>query len=412
MQTLRARVRWPMLSGLVGGLAMLVMCTEVLAAPAARVASDEAAGLVIFPKIIIDTSGVFTGGVRLDTVVQLTNVSSDPNSLLRVNCWYVSGNRVCDNDPTRICLSNSDCVVPGVCQAPTCAAADFQVTLTPGQPLAWRVSDPPAFLPCDPDNPNPPNGPAGCPRPNEHAAIPLTEDPFRGELKCVEVDDGDAPVARNDLMGQATIYMVSPGDPNIGLPPLADSAAYSAIGVQASTAAGANDGDAELLLGSEYAGCPGVLILDNFFEGATSPINADNRILTELTLVPCTEDLTGATAPVTTAAQMLIYNEFEQRFSSSRKVSCFDSIDLGDIDTRPGFDDNVYSIFAIGTQGTLTGQTRIRGVETTEAGLGHGLLGVAQEFHLGNRTVGSAAFNLNYVGSRSQVDVLTLTLPR
>jgi len=400
-----------MLSGLLGGLALLVMCTEVWAAAAPRVASDEAAGLVIFPKIIVDTSGVFTGGLRVDTVVQLTNVSTDPNSLIRVNCWYVSGNRVCDNDPGRICLSTSDCQIPGVCLAPTCSADDFQLTLTPGQPLAWRVSDPPAFLPCDPDNPNPPNGPAGCPRDNEHAAIPLTEDPFRGELKCVEVDDGEAPVARNDLKGEATIYMVHPGDPNVLLPPTADSAAYNAIGIQAALATGANDGDAVLELGSEYAGCPGVLILDNFFEGASSPINTNNWITTALTLVPCTEDLRGSTPPVTTAAQMLIYNEFEQRFSTSRRVSCFDEMQLGDIDTRPGFEDNVYSIFAIGTQGTLTGQTRIRGVETTEAGLGHGLLGVAQEYHVGNGTVGSAAFNLNYVGSREQADVVTLTLP-
>jgi len=407
-----------MLSGLFGGLALLVMCSAV-GAQQARVASDEAAGLVIFPKIIVDTSGVFTGGIRVDTVVQLTNVSSDPNSLLRVNCWYVSGNRVCSNNPDVICQSNTDCPVPGVCQAPTCSADDFQITLTPGQPLAWRVSDPPVFLPCDPDNPNPPTGPAGCPRDNEHVKIPLTEDPFQGELKCVEVDDGEAPVARNDLKGEATIYRVRPGDagdPNAIPPvppiaPLADSAAYNAIGIQAVTGAAANDGSSVLELGSEYAGCPGVLILDNFFEGALSPINAANTITTNLTLVPCTEDLRGATLPVTTAAQMLIYNEFEQRFSTSRRVSCSDDMQLADIDTRPGSSDNAYSIFAIGTQGTLSGQTRIRGVETAETGLGHGLLGVAQEFHAGAEAVGSAAFNLNYVGAREQADVITLTRP-
>jgi hypothetical protein len=396
-----------MLSGLLAGLALLVTCSAV-GAQGARVASDEAAGLVIFPKIVVDTSGVFTGGIRVDTVVQLTNVNTDPNALIRVNCWYVSGNRVCNNDSDTICQSNSDCRVPGVCLPPTCGADDFQLTLTPGQPLAWRVSDPPDFLPCDPDNPNPPTGPAGCLfAENEHVAIPLTEDPFQGELKCVEVDDGEEPVGRNDLKGEATIYRVQA----TAVPPVADTAAYNAIGIQAATGANGNDGDAVLELGSEYAGCPAVLILDNFFDGASSPINTANTITTNLTLVPCTEDLRGLTPPVTTAAQMLIYNEFEQRFSTSRRVSCFDDMELGDIDTRPGSGDNIYSIFAVGTQGTLTGQTRVRGVETSEAGLGHGLLGVAQEFHTSAASAGSAAFNLNYVGERAQGDAVTLTIP-
>jgi hypothetical protein len=39
------------------------------------------------------------------------------------------------------------------------------------------------------------------------------------------------------------------------------------------------------------------------------------------------------------------------------------------------------------------------------------LLGVAQEFHTSAEAVGSAAFNLNYVGAREQADVITLTRP-
>jgi len=334
--------------------------------------------------------------------VQLTNVSSNPIS---VNCWYINGNRVCDNAPGTVCQSNSDCPLPGICQAPTCVANDFHLNLTPSQPIAWRVSAPPSFLPCDSVNPDP-NALAFCLGSNDGSAIPLTPDPFVGELKCVEVDASDRPIPTNDLKGEATIYRVS-ADPNA---PLADSSAYNAIGIQAGTS---NDGDNVLELnGTEYAGCPGVLILDHFFEGATSPINAADVVRTNLTLVPCTESLLGTpVAPVTTAAQMLIYNEFEQRFSTSRRVSCFSSGLLADIDTRASADDDAYSVFSVGTQGTITGQTRIRGVETTETALGHGLLGVAEEFHIGGGAIGAAAFNLNYFGDREQVDFVTLSLP-
>jgi len=389
-----------MVTGLLGGLVLLGLCTAAAAQPMARVASDETAGYVVFPKIIVDTTGQFYGGLRADTVVQLTNMSDE---LIRVNCWYVSGNRVCDNNPDRICQLNSDCDLPGICQPPTCAADDFQLTLTPRQPLAWRVSDPPDFLPCDPTNPDP--GAQACVTDNEAAAIPLTEDPFQGELKCVQVDESEIPVDRNDLKGEATIYLIN----NEAIPPIADTASYNAIGIQAVT--GGDTGDNRLSLdGSEYAGCPAVLILNNVFEGAQSPFNQANTIRTQLTLVPCSEDLSGVVPPVTTAAQMLIYNEFEQRFSTSKRVSCFDNLWLGDVDTRPGEADNQYSIFAIGTQGTLTGQTRIRGVETAGDGLGHGLLGVAQEVHDG-LGIGTAAFNLNYFGDRRQADTVQLSVP-
>ena len=58
-------------------------------------------------------------------------------------------------------------------------------------------------------------------------------------------------------------------------------------------------------------------------------------VRTHLTLVPCSEDF-NLQAPITTAVQYLVFNEFEQRFSTSRSVRCFSEIVLSDIDTRPG----------------------------------------------------------------------------
>src|SRR6185369_12937647 len=107
---------------------------------------------------------------------------------------------------------------------------------------------------------------------------------------------------------------------------------------------------------------------------------------------------------VPTTAQFLVFNEFEQRTSTSTRVSCYTDLLLSDIDTRPSFsDDNSNSIFGIGVQGTLGGQSRIRGVATTEPDVGHGLLGVAiQQITVIDVGTSSSAVNLNFQGVRSQ----------
>jgi hypothetical protein len=71
-------------------------------------------------------------------------------------------------------------------------------------------------------------------------------------------------------------------------------------------------------------------------------------------------------------AQFLVFNEFEQRFSTSRTVDCFYESLLSSIDTR----NSVRSIFSAGVGGSIGGQTRIRGVGS--AATGRGLLGVAR----------------------------------
>ena len=62
-----------------------------------------------------------------------------------------------------------------------------------------------------------------------------------------------------------------------------------------------------------------------------------------------------------------MFNEFEQRFSSTLPVTCFDERLISNIDTR----NNARSIFSVNVSGTIAGQTRIRAV-------GSGLVGVAR----------------------------------
>ena len=87
--------------------------------------------------------------------------------------------------------------------------------------------------------------------------------------------------------------------------------------------------------GPEYNGCPNFLILDHFFEFAQNPVFppvADTEMHTTLVLVPCTQDLL-LQQPGSAVVQYLVYNEFEQRFSTSRAVFCkFESF-LSFIDT-------------------------------------------------------------------------------
>jgi hypothetical protein len=232
---------------------------------------------------------------------------------------------------------------------------------------------------------------------------PSIEDPMIGELKCVEVGDDEFPVDQNDLKGEATIEYFDPTEPEV------DIQGYNAIGIQ--TIPGAvTAGSNTLILGQEYNACPSSLILDHFFDDA--PV-VNGQVRTWLTLVPCSEDFVNQTC-VTTVVQYLVYNEFEQRFSTSRSLTCFSELQISDIDTRLGDDppNNFASIFNIGVEGTLTGQTIIRGVadsDTTKTP-GHGLLGVVHEFHAldGSSPIYSAAYMLDMRGTRTQNDVIQL----
>ena len=131
--------------------------------------------------------------------------------------------------------------------------------------------------------------------------------------------------------------------------------------------------------------------------------------------MPCTEDFATGTANLgRSTAQFLVFNEFEQRFSTTEPVTCFDETLLSNLDTS----DNERSVFSINVSGTIAGQSRINAV-------GSGLIGVArtmktdlsleevsdiQRFGGGLPPVfgPGAAYELHQQGQRDDVDEIIL----
>ncbi|MFN8624724.1 MAG: hypothetical protein U0587_01885 [Candidatus Binatia bacterium] len=401
-------------------LAVAALLAVAVCSARADVASDQAAAIVVFPKLRVDTNNV-AGKGRVDTLIRVSNTSSQSISL---RCFYADATPVCSN-------GSGSCLAPGACTGvcvPQWQETDFVVNITALQPIAWLASQGAAGceeslvpgMPCFPlttaGGRIGPNGQTN----NGSRIPPAPEDPFIGELKCVAVDRNDVPVERNDLKGEVQIVRADTS-PFSG----ADVETYNAIGIP--SIPGTNNGDNTLILGgnvcagganaksicstaadcpggscvsaAEYSGCPNILILDHFFDGATDPISG-LPVTTDLTLVPCSEDFLNQ-APLTTPVQFLVFNEFEQRFSTSRRITCFQEFRISDIDTHTP----TKSIFSAAVNGTLTGQTRMRGVADQDTDHGHAILGVAEEFR---DSRSSAAVNLHFTGSRPQSDFVYL----
>ena len=461
-------------TALICGVAVVaVLLLMVHRGQAQTVASDRAAGYVVFPKVVVDvlktcvggtnggaicttsvqctgggtceiTDDTFHQGRRRDTLLQLTSTavpSGADNGCRVVECFYLDTTKHCSNSnvnltPNGPCRTNTDCLPGGTCafRADCGGETNFWIVLSANQPVGWSANFG-GSIPSDID---------GCALAQ---TIPAAPEPFFvGEVKCVEVDGTSpadstgTPLLANELKGEATIYDVEPGSPG-GV----DVRGYNAIGVQAMTTSGdpiattcvggSNQGDTcgadgecpggaceiAMCLGSDpdtgavcpdatHASCPSTLILDHFFDFAPdlSPGASGLPLTTDLTLVPCSENVGSGTS--STTAQFTVYNEFEQRFSASLNVRCLREIQLSDIDVLPG--NERASIFSIYVQGTLTGQTRIKPVIGSELDVGHGLLGVAEEFAHEPGVAfpaGSDAFNLHYAGTTpAKSDVVIL----
>jgi hypothetical protein len=361
---------------------VLMTVLGVASATRADITSDQPAAILVFPMIAV------SGDDCLDTLIQVSNTSSQP---VNARCFYVNANSHCTNNG-RVCSSGAECG-GGLC-LPDWNETDFRIRITPRQPLAWVASQ--GLRRCNP-NETPSDrcipldgrirrGPGGQSNVPTHVP-PVAEDPFVGELKCIAVDDEDHPVERNVLVGSTTTEEVCERG-------CLDVTRHNAIGILA--IAGANNGDNRLVLGEEYNACPNTLILNHFFDGAVDPVT-DDPIEGLLALVPCSEDFVLQDQNLAKIiAQFLVFNEFEQRFSTSTTVQCFLSLPLSSIDTtQPN-----RSIFSVGVSGTLVGQTRIHGVGSG----GHGLLGVFFDSH-GNR---STAANLHFQGVSDHVDIINL----
>ncbi len=357
-------------------------------------------GYLAFPKIVAHTTSpdaspaLVAGEFAKDTVIQLTNVSSGSEPIT-VNCYYINANGHCGSPPAdgaQVCRDDADCPA-GVRCLPGWATQDFQFQLTPNQPLGWVISEGLDALPCE--------GNASCQTFQNGIIPPVNEVPFVGELRCLQVASSvdDTPVAENNLKGEATIVEAGP------LPIAADTsevlaAAYNAVSFEAESA-GSSAGDALCLGGTPtgatclatYTPCASTLSVQHFFDGAETP---QGFVETELTLSPCSATIEdgGSIVPDNrVAALILVYNEFEQRFSTGTVLSCVEHIRLVDIDTPAGPAGDDFSVFAVGTQGTLGGQTRIKGENSSDDGFGPGLLGLVHQYYSdegGTRTASSA----------------------
>lgn len=385
-------------------------CAIALAGATASLAApdqDNPAGVVIYPKIVVDSAR------GIDTRLHLSNASARPDGATSTDqmahCFYVNANSRCTNTGA-VCSSFFDCEDAGgfgSCE-PGWIETNFDIFFTQAQPIGWVASEGLAGddLPCRATflNPNPCFGNGS----NSGTRIPpISEDPFIGELKCIQANSDNrlphpcqsAAECRNDLTGHAAI--TSNPTPGFG-----DVASYRATGLENVR----SNADNSLIIGgdagstAEYEPCAEILVMDFVYDGAIDPISGSLEASTELTLVPCTQDFRGQTTPPTTA-QFLVYNEFEQRLSTSRRVECLLDTPISLIDTsQPG-----NSIFSVNVGGTITGQARIRGIGSGLTGVA--VLGLATDFADRSTLQGWAGYSLDTVAETAIDAPDTISLP-
>lgn len=396
MGTMKRSLLW---AGVIGMVSAAGAGLPGRASGQAIVGSDIPAAIVTFPLVQVDEG--------IDTFIQMANVNT--SEIRAAQCFYINALGTCSitEEP---CLVNFDCPegLAGEQCIPSWAESNFFFDFTPNQPLGWQASSGLDFLPCTVQGGQQICGLGGDPN-SPLGVIPDVQQPFLGFLTCVAIESVDVndPIHANDFIGTATVISVDP----------LDTLTYNGIGIQSTEDA---PGDRHLCLGggsdncpdAEYAACPQTLILNHFFDNS-SPI-ADTTVFTDLVMIPCTQleaPRPDRQAPdvVPTVAQFLVFNEFEQKTSTSTRVACYSALQLSDIDTRASYDlDDASSVFNIAVQGTIAGQTRIRGVATLEQDVGHGLLAIAVQAILSEDGVSTSAVNVNFQGQRAQPDVICL----
>ncbi len=338
------------------GLGALVVAAVLALGVTARadVTTEESGSIVVWPKVVNFNDR--------DTVIQLANTG---NTLVHAHCYYTNAQLLNPEAPA------------GPFNPPLWQEVDFFIWLTRQQPTHWRVSTGRPVSPFDL---------FGTPGAGiDPGSVPPVPANFVGDLVCVEVDSDDNPVSGNKLKGEALLQNVNSGDVS----------KYSAIAILGGPNAGATGRELQLD-NDQYNSCPNVLMLNHFAQGVTDPVveefglcpDGDCPIDTELTLTPCQRDYENQ-VPGTVNVFFEIYNEFENRFSTTTSVTCWLNLELEDIGSG--------NVFTPSVLGSLTALTRIE-----PQGTSGGLLGVAEEFHRGPGDSGgaAAAFSLFIEGSR------------
>jgi hypothetical protein len=350
------KMKWERGLWTLGATALGVCFLSGVALGSPRDATTEQSGsIVIYPKVIWD-------GTR-DTVIQIANTA---NPVAQAHCFYI------------------DAGTPGLWNE-----VDFHLFLTKQQPTHWVASQGRRSFLFDPFG----SDGAGI----DPGLIPPVRRGFKGELKCVQVDDSDVPVRANQLKGEAVLRSDD-----------GDVSKYNAIALRGNPGAGANDNPNDLDLnwtesndGGQYSPCPNVLTFNHFAFGATDPVieqlgectDGNCPINTELTLVPCQEDLENQ-IPGKSTVQFAIFNEFEVPFSTSVTVDCWLNLDLNRLNQSQTAQVTPFGAAAIGTLGAYTRITPNPG--------NPGVLGIAEETRTdSNSVVGArAAYNIHTEGNR------------
>ena len=366
-------VKWnAFLSGLCG---FAVVLGVVASSARADVTTENGASILVFPKVRAD--GTF------DTIVQIANTG---NRMVHVKCYYVNASLL-DT------FTNAPCFVPSATCAPIWTETDFNIWLSKQQPTHWLVSTGRTVDPFD--------GFGYDGSGFDPGAIPPMVD-FQGELKCIEVDETEAPITGNHLKGEATLkgvrflFDLGRGEENTVF---GDVSKYNAIGIVGNPNVAPTN--PLQLDGNTYDACPAKLILNHSATLAADPVVEEStgdpsETFTQLTLVPCSEDFENQKATSVTV-QFLVYNEFEERFSASTTVTCYLNIELTYFDSPTTYDRSVFSRNVLGTDVAQTEITPLANSDGTQ----QAVIGVAERVVVvdtpGPGFAARAAYNLHSV---------------
>jgi len=312
----------------------------------ADLTTEQAGSIVIVPKVM--------GTAQRDTLIQITNTG---NATAYAHCFYINA------------------AIEG-----RWIETDFNLVLTKQQPTHWLArsgrmvnifdafgSDGAGFDP---------------------GLVPPVPTGFQGELRCVQTDESGAPLRANKLIGSATLIRIADGD----------TSKYNAIAVPGNPDAGIGNSDNVLTFDNtdanegEYDACPDTLTINTFSSNVTDPViddlgdctNGNCPIATELTLVPCSQDLErlqqgSATVSIET------FDEFEIVRSRTINVDCWFNARLS------------ASVFGgVFNRDTLAVHARFNPI----AGDG-GIIGIGEELRTDSDSESAwAAYNLHTEGNR------------
>jgi len=396
---MRVQKRSPWLNGLGAVLTAMALWG---AQAQADVSSDKPGSVVMWPKVIAD-------GTR-DTLISLTNTT---NLEVYAHCEYVQALGICAITDDLFC--DPEAVVPGspgICPplpgnscTPQWQAADFDVVLTRQQPTFWRVStgrraNP--FLLNDGECQLVGNAPPiqECPGLFLVGLVPPAPDqPFRGELRCIQVDMDGGALPSDALKGEATIETL----PTMDILAATQISMYNSINIQGDTPSSV-DGLIELN-DINYNACPEAVEVSHYAQGAQNLVaeNIDPTVCatsgcpveTQLTVVPCRANFPLHGTRV--ALDIQYTNEFEQTLSIEQPFDCWLNVDLRDLAFAPfsiaGSEFQRTRLIPTGSGVCISGGTSLSGLqygpcrEDDDCGVGgvcapvSGVLAVVEEFH-------------------------------